>query len=253
MGRALAGCGLLTLLLCLMVCTPAIAQVAVPLPQLNVALGNTKRPEDVSVTLQLLALLTVLSVAPAILMMMTAFTRIVIVLALTRSALGTQQIPPNQVLMGLALCLTFFTMQPTLAKMNDQALQPYMAKRIPFDAAIQKALPPVRAFMLRQTRENDLALFVDLSRTPRPKTARDVPTFVLVPAFVISELKTAFTMGFAIFLPFLVIDMVVSMVLTSVGMVMLPPVLISLPFKLLLFVLVDGWNLLTRVLAVSFR
>jgi flagellar biosynthetic protein FliP len=253
MPKPVAGCGLLTCLLLLAVITPAAAQAIAPLPQLNVAVGSAKQPEDVSVTLQLLALMTVLSVAPAILMMMTAFTRIVIVLALTRTALGTQQIPPNQVLMGLALCLTFFTMQPTLAKMNDQALQPYLAKRLPFDAAVQKAMPPVRAFMLRQTRENDLALFVELSRTPRPSTARDVPTFVLVPAFIISELKTAFTMGFAIFLPFLVIDMVVAMVLTSVGMVMLPPVLISLPFKLLLFVLVDGWNLLSRVLAVSFR
>src|SRR5205823_6036910 len=146
----------LTVVLCLFAVHPAAAQGGVPVPQLNVALGGSKRPEDVSVTMQLLALLTVLSVAPAILMMMTAFTRIVIVLSLTRSALGTQHIPPNQVLMGLALCLTFFTMQPTLAKMNDQALQPYMQKRLSFDAAIERAVPPVRAFMLRQTRENDL-------------------------------------------------------------------------------------------------
>jgi flagellar biosynthesis protein FliP len=253
MRRALPSLFVLTVVLCLFVVPSAAAQGGIPVPQLNVALGGSKRPEDVSVTMQLLALLTVLSVAPAILMMMTAFTRIVIVLSLTRSALGTQHIPPNQVLMGLALCLTFFTMQPTLAKMNDQALQPYMQKRLSFDAAIERAVPPVRAFMLRQTRENDLALFVELSRTPRPRTARDVPTFVVVPAFIVSELKTAFTMGFVIYLPFLVIDMVVSMILTSVGMVMLPPVLISLPFKLLLFILVDGWNLLTHVLAVSFR
>ena len=253
MRRALPSLFVLTVVLCLFAVAPAAAQGGVPVPQFNVALGGSKRPEDVSVTMQLLALLTVLSVAPAILMMMTAFTRIVIVLSLTRSALGTQHIPPNQVLMGLALCLTFFTMQPTLAKMNDQALQPYMQKRLSFDAAIERAVPPVRAFMLRQTRENDLALFVELSRTPRPRTARDVPTFVVVPAFIVSELKTAFTMGFVIYLPFLVIDMVVSMILTSVGMVMLPPVLISLPFKLLLFILVDGWNLLTHVLAVSFR
>jgi flagellar biosynthetic protein FliP len=253
MRRALPSLVVLIVILCLLAVLPAAAQGGVSVPQLNVALGGSKRPEDVSVTMQLLALLTVLSVAPAILMMMTAFTRIVIVLSLTRSALGTQHIPPNQVLMGLALCLTFFTMQPTLAKMNDQALQPYMQKRLSFDAAVERAVPPVRAFMLRQTRENDLALFVELSRTPRPRTARDVPTFVVVPAFIVSELKTAFTMGFVIYLPFLVIDMVVSMILTSVGMVMLPPVLISLPFKLLLFILVDGWNLLTRVLAVSFR
>jgi flagellar biosynthetic protein FliP len=214
---------------------------------------SSGKPEDVSVSMQVLALLTVLSVAPAILMMMTAFSRIVIVLALARTALGTQQIPPNQVLMGLALCLTFFTMQPTLAEMNNRALQPYLARRLSFDAAVQRALPPVRRFMLRQTRPNDLELFIELSHTPRPRTVRDVPTFIIVPAFVISELKTAFTMGFVIFLPFLVIDMVVSMILTSVGMVMLPPVLISLPFKLLLFVMVDGWHLLTQVLALSFR
>src|SRR5438876_183080 len=152
---------------------PSLPDIGRWAPGLGVS--GSKRPEDVSVTMQLLALLTVLSVAPAILMMMTAFTRIVIVLSLTRSALGTQQIPPNQVLMGLALCLTFFTMQPTLAEMNDRALQPYLAKRLPFDAAVQRALPPVRRFMLRQTRENDLALFVELSHTPRPRTARDVP------------------------------------------------------------------------------
>ena len=253
MRRQIPGLCCAGLLLWVLATSPAAAQGGIPVPQMNLAVTGSKRPEDVSVTMQVLALLTVLSVAPAILMMMTAFTRIVIALGLTRTALGTQQIPPNQVLMGLALCLTFFTMQPTLAEMNDRALQPYLAKRLPFDAAVQRALPPVRRFMLRQTRENDLALFVELSHTPRPRTARDVPTFVIVPAFVISVLKTAFTMGFVIFLPFLVIDLVVSMILTSMGMMMLPPVLISLPFKLLLFVMVDGWNLLSRVLTVSFR
>jgi flagellar biosynthetic protein FliP len=237
----------------LFVTAPVAAQSGVAVPHLNIGLEGSKKPEDVSVTLQLMALLTILSVAPALMMMMTSFTRIVIVLSLTRSALGTQQIPPNQVLMGLALCLTFFTMQPTLTEINSQALQPYLAKEMPFDAAVQQALPPVRRFMLRQTRQSDLSLFVDLSRTPRPRTARDVPTYVIVPAFIVSELKTAFTMGFVIFLPFLVIDLVVSMILMSMGMVMLPPVLISLPFKILLFVMVDGWSLLTRALALSFR
>lgn len=240
------------LLLWCAVATPAAAQSGVPVPQVNIGVGGSKRPEDVSITLQLMALLTILSVAPAILMMMTSFTRIVIVLSLTRSALGVQQIPPNQVLMGLALCLTFFTMQPTLSEINDRALQPYMAKQIAFDVALDRAVAPVRAFMLRQTHEEDLALFVELSRIPRPRTARDLPTFVLVPAFITSELKTAFTMGFVIFLPFLVIDMVVSMILMSMGMVMLPPLLISLPFKILLFILVDGWQLLARALALSF-
>jgi flagellar biosynthetic protein FliP len=244
-------------LLCLVVVGPALARpvmpTGAPLPQLSVGVAAAKKPEDVSLTLQLMALLTVLSVAPAILMMMTSFTRIVIVLALTRSALGTPQIPPNQVLMGLALCLTFFTMQPTLAEVNDQALQPYLAKKLSFDDAAKRAASPVRRFMLRQTRETDLSLFVDLSHTPRPRTVADVPTYVIVPAFIISELKTAFTMGFVIFLPFLVIDMVVSMILMSMGMVMLPPIMVSLPFKILLFMLVDGWHLLTRALALSFK
>jgi flagellar biosynthetic protein FliP len=240
-------------LLTLAAVMPAAAQHGVSLPQVSVAVGGTKKPEDVAITLQLMAMLTVLSVAPAILMMMTSFTRIVLVLGLTRNALGTPQIPPNQVLMGLALCLTFFTMQPTLAQINEQALQPYLSKRITFEDATKKALPPVRRFMLRQTRENDLALFVELSRMSQPRTVADVPTYVVVPAFIISELKTAFTMGFVIYLPFLVIDMIVSMILMSMGMVMLPPVMISLPFKILLFMLVDGWHLLCRALALSFR
>jgi flagellar biosynthetic protein FliP len=233
-------------------CHPAFAAPAVTLPQVSVGIGEAKKPEDVAITLQILGVLTVLSVAPAILIMMTSFTRIVIVLSLTRSALGTQQIPPNQVLMGLALCLTFFTMQPTLGQINEAALQPYFAKQLPFDEAMRLAASPIRRFMLQQTRVNDLELFVDLSRIPRPRTAGDVPTFVIVPAFIVSELRTAFTMGFIIFLPFLVIDMVVSMVLMGMGMVMLPPSLISLPFKLLLFVMVDGWHLLTRALSASF-
>jgi len=245
-------CGTLAVLLCLVCVLPASAADGLAIPRVSLEMSGAKQPQDVSVTLQLLAMLTVLSVAPAILMMMTSFTRIVIVLSLTRSALGTPQIPPNPVLMGLALCLTFFTMQPTLAQINQEALQPYLAKSLSFETALQRATPPVRRFMLRQTREADLALFVELSHTPRPRTVRDVPTFVIIPAFIISELKTAFTMGFVIFLPFLVIDMVVSMILMSMGMMMLPPVLVSLPFKILLFMLVDGWHLLCFGLARSF-
>jgi flagellar biosynthetic protein FliP len=255
LNRASRGAGrhwLMGAMLCAGLVTPAVVWAAMPVPQLSLGVEGSSKPEDVSITLQLMALLTVLSVAPAILMMMTSFTRIVIVLALTRSAIGTAQIPPNQVLMGLALCLTFFTMQPTLGEINERALQPYLTKKLPFESAVKEATPPVRRFMLRQTHENDLALFIDLSRTARPRTARDVPTYVIVPAFIISELKTAFTMGFVIYLPFLVIDMVVSLILMSMGMVMLPPVMISLPFKILLFVLVDGWQLLTRALALSF-
>lgn len=243
---------LASLALGMLLCGPVLAQGAGLLPQVQVTATGGKDSGDVALPLQVIALLTILSVAPAIVMMMTSFTRIVIVLGLTRSAIGTQQVPPNQVLMGLALCLTFFTMQPTLKEVNDRALQPYLQKRLSPEKAMERAIVPVRGFMLRQTRENDLALFVELSRLPRPKTAKDVPTYVLIPAFIISELKTAFTMGFVIFLPFLVIDIVVSMILMSMGMMMLPPVMVSLPFKLLLFVMVDGWNLLVRALALSF-
>ena len=219
--------------------------VGIKLPAVN-------QPQEMGQSLQILGMLTVLAVAPGILMMMTSFTRIVIVLGLTRSAIGTQQLPPNQVLMGLALCLTFFTMQPTLADMNTSALQPYLSKQITADAAVEKAIPPIRSFMLRQTREADLSLFVEMSHIQRPSTVRDVPTYVIIPAFVISELKTAFMMGFIIMLPFLVIDLIVSMILMSMGMMMVPPMQIALPFKILLFVLIDGWHLLARALSLSF-
>jgi flagellar biosynthetic protein FliP len=219
-------------------------------PEVSISVKGDR--DGTSTPLQIITLLTVLSIAPGILMTMTSFTRIVIVLGLTRNALGAQQLPPNQVLMGLALCLTFFTMQPTLAQIDQRAIQPFRAHRITFDQAVERATPPVRNFMLRQTRENDLKLFVEMSRMPAPRTAKDVPMHVLLPAFIISEMKTAFTMGFVIFLPFLVVDLVVSLVLMSMGMVMLPPALVSLPFKLLLFVLVDGWHLLAQALALSF-
>jgi flagellar biosynthetic protein FliP len=219
-------------------------------PEVSVSIRGDR--DGTSTPLQIITLLTILSIAPGILMTMTSFTRIVIVLGLTRSAMGAQQLPPNQVLMGLALCLTFFTMQPTLTQVNDRAIQPFREHRITFDQAVERATPPVRNFMLRQTREADLSLFVEMSRMPAPRTAKDVPMHVLLPAFIISEMKTAFTMGFVIFLPFLVVDLVVSLVLMSMGMVMLPPALVSLPFKLLLFVLVDGWHLLAQALALSF-
>lgn len=232
--------------------TPAFAQnAAAPLP-IGIALPDPAHPKETAASLQVLGLLTVLAVAPAILMMLTSFTRIVIVLGLTRSAIGVQQLPPNQVLMGLALCLTFFTMQPTLAEINTRALQPYLAKRLGAEEAIAEATPPLRQFMLRQTSETDLKLFVEMSRMPQPGTVEDVPTYVIVPAFIISELKTGFTMGFLIMLPFLVIDLVVSLILMSMGMLMVPPMQIALPFKILLFVLIDGWHLLARALALSF-
>ena len=219
---------------------------------LTVDLGNSAT-QQTGTSLQVLMLLTVLSLAPAILMLMTSFTRIIIVLSFVRNALGTQQLPPNQVMVGLALFLTFFVMMPTFTEINTKAVQPYMNNQINQTQALAKAEEPLRTFMFRQTREKDLELFVGLSKMERPKTYHDVPTYVLIPAFVISELKTAFQMGFAIFIPFIVIDMIVSSTLMSIGMMMLPPMMISLPFKLLLFVLVDGWHLVVESLVMSFK
>ncbi|MHB8073727.1 flagellar type III secretion system pore protein FliP [Desulfosporosinus fructosivorans] len=214
---------------------------------------GTTAAQQTGTSLQILMMLTVLSLAPAILMMMTSFTRIIIVLSFVRNALGTQQLPPNQVMVGLALFLSFFVMMPTWTQINTNALQPFMKNEITQTEALAKAEEPLRNFMFRQTREKDLELFVGLSKMERPKTYRDVPTHVLIPAFVISELKTAFQMGFAIFIPFIVIDMIVSSTLMSIGMMMLPPMMISLPFKLLLFVLVDGWHLVVESLVTSFK
>ena len=214
---------------------------------------GTSSAQQVGTSLQILMLMTVLSLAPAILMLMTSFTRIIIVLSFVRNALGTQQLPPNQVIVGLALFLTYFIMVPTWTQINTNAVQPYMKNQITQTEALAKAEEPLRNFMFRQTREKDLELFVGLSKMERPKTYRDVPTHVLIPAFVISELKTAFQMGFAIFIPFIVIDMIVSSTLMSIGMLMLPPMMISLPFKLLLFVLVDGWHLVIESLVTSFK
>lgn len=222
------------------------------LPHLNVGIDDANSPQEVSSGLQVLLLLTVLSLAPAILVMMTSFTRIIVVLSFTRSALGIQQMPPNQILVGLALFLTFFVMMPTAQQVNQQALQPYINGTINQSEFLSKGMEPIREFMFRQTREKDIALFINLTNQPRPQTYNDVPNNVLIPAFAISELKTAFQIGFIIFIPFLVIDMVVSSALMSMGMLMLPPMMISLPFKILLFVMVDGWNLLVRSLVMSF-
>lgn len=229
------------------------AQSGIAMPKIEIGVGQAKGPEQVSSSIQILLILTVLSIAPALLIMLTSFTRIIIVLSFTRSALGSPQVPPNTVLIGLALFLTFFTMAPVLQQINNSALQPYVKHQISFDQATQSAVTPLKSFMLEQTRAKDIALFVSLSRGPRPKTEADLGMHVLIPAFLISELKTAFTIGFVIFIPFLIIDMVVSVTLMSMGMMMLPPVLISLPFKILLFVLVDGWHLVARSLAMSFH
>jgi flagellar biosynthesis protein FliP len=205
-----------------------------------------------ALSLQLLVALTVLAVAPSILLMATSFTRIVVVLSLVRSAIGIPQLPPNQVLLGLSLFLTLFVMAPVWTKVNENAIQPYMAGTITSDQAIEAGSAPVRTFMLSQTRETDLQLFLDLSKKARPASVDDIPTEVLLPAFVTSELKTAFTMGFLLFVPFLVIDLVVASALMAMGMVMVSPTQIALPFKLLLFVLVDGWVLIVSSLVRSF-
>ncbi|WP_051688355.1 flagellar type III secretion system pore protein FliP [Desulfofalx alkaliphila] len=226
---------------------------AQPLPGINLTIQPTDDPEQVVDTVKLLLLLTLLSLIPAFLMMLTSFTRIIVVLAFLRQGLGTQHNPPNQVIIGLALFLTVFIMMPVFTQINDQALQPFLANEINQEQAAELAAQPLKDFMSKQTREKDLELFVNLSAMERPNNIDDVPLSVLVPAFIISELKTAFLIGFLIFVPFLVIDMVVASTLMSMGMFMLPPIMISLPFKILLFVMVDGWYLVVKSLVESFR
>jgi flagellar biosynthetic protein FliP len=232
---------------------PNGAAAGLPVPRVSVGVESAQAPQDVASGVQILLLLTVLTLAPSLLIMLTSFTRTIIVLSLLRNAIGVPQLPPNQVLIGLSLFLTFFVMAPTWNQINQNAVQPFMAGEIRQAEAFDRAVVPVREFMLKQTRERDLALFVSLAKLERPRTADDIPTYVVVPSFVISELKTAFQMGFLIFVPFLVIDIVISSTLMSMGMMMLPPVLISLPFKLLLFVMVDGWHLIVRSLVLSFN
>jgi flagellar biosynthetic protein FliP len=213
---------------------------------------NTNDPENVSTSVKLFILLTVLSLAPSILVLMTSFTRILIVLSFVRTSIGTPQMPPNQVVVGLALFMTFFIMTPIFTEVNDNALTPLFNNEIALEEAYERASLPMKEFMSKHTRQKDLALFLGYSGIERPQTVEDIPLTALVPAFAISELKTAFQIGFMIFIPFLVIDMIVASVLMSMGMMMLPPVMISLPFKILLFVLVDGWYLVVKSLLVSF-
>jgi flagellar biosynthesis protein FliP len=237
LGLLLAGCS-----------TTGVPSVGVTVGDGQTATGGGQ----FALSLQLLIALTVLSVVPAILLMATSFTRIIVVLSLLRSAIGIPQLPPNQVLLGLALFLTMFIMGPVWSRINTDALQPYLAGTIPAETAIAQGTKPLREFMLRQTSEADLAVFLEMSQGARPKTVADVPTEALLPAFVMSELRTAFTMGFLLFVPFLVIDLVVASALMSMGMVMVSPTQIALPFKILLFVLVDGWVLIVQSLVKSF-
>jgi flagellar biosynthetic protein FliP len=232
----------------------ATAQAQVSgLPKISVGVEPSGDPKDLSVTLQIVLLLTVLTLAPSILVMMTSFIRIVVVLSFLRQAIGTNQMPPNQIIIALALILTFFIMSPVANQAYDIGLKPYLDGKITQAQAFESGMKPVRTFMLKQVREKDLALFVKLSGMPRPQNQEDVPNRLLIPGFVLSELRTGFQIAFVVFIPFLIIDMVVASVLMSMGMLMLPPVMVALPFKILLFVLVDGWYLIVKALVESFK
>jgi flagellar biosynthetic protein FliP len=222
------------------------------LPSLSMSFTNNQKPSDLVAALRIVIMLTVLSLAPSILIMMTSFTRIVVVLSFLRQALGTQQMPPNQLIVGLSLFLSLFVMAPTWKAVSAGAVEPYLNEKIDQKTAFTLAEGPLREFMFNQTREKDLELFLSLSKEKKPRTRMEVPTYVLIPSFIISELKTAFQIGFMLYLPFLVLDMVVASILMAMGMMMLPPAVISLPFKLLLFVLVDGWELVVGSLVKSF-
>lgn len=222
-----------------------------PTPAISIQLGESGGTGP-SVAMQIVLLLTVLSLAPALFVMVTSFTRIVIVLAFLRQALGTQQVPPNQVLVGLAMFLTFFVMGPVWERIHGEALEPYMSQKISQEEALAKAAVPLRQFMLKQAREKDVALFVQIAKMQPPKNTDDIPLRIVIPAFIVGELRTAFQIGFLIAIPFMIVDMVVSSVLMSMGMMLLPPVLVSMPFKLVLFVLADGWHLVVGSLVGSF-
>jgi len=257
-GRAVAAAlTALALMLVLLVplataASPASTQ-GVTTPFFSIGLTPGEEPARSTVTLQIFLLMTVLSLVPAILIMVTSFSRILIVLSLLRRALGTNTLPSNQIVIGLALFLTVFIMAPVWQKINADALQPYLDKKISNQQAFDSAVIPLREFMFKQTREKDLALFVDIAKLKRPENVNDIPTTVLIPSFIISEIKTAFEIGLLLYVPFLIIDMVVAAVLLSMGMMMLPPIMVSLPFKLLLFVVADGWYLLVGSLVKSFR
>ncbi len=244
---------MLFVLLLVWAVAPTAAYAADPIPGISVDIGNSSGTGGASNTITLILIITILSIAPSIIIMMTSFTRIVIVLGFVRTALGTQQMPPNQVLIGIALFLTLFIMSPTLGEINKTSLQPYLKGELTQTAALEQAALPIKKFMIAQTREKDLMLFLNYAKADKPTGVADTPLTALIPAFAISELKSAFQMGFMIFIPFLVIDMIVASTLMSMGMMMLPPIMISLPFKILLFVLVDGWYLVVKSLLLSFN
>lgn len=223
------------------------------IPSIGIEVGGAQSPRDIVSTFEILFLFTILTLAPSILIMMTSFTRLIIVLSFMRNALGTQQTPPNQVLIGLAIFLTLFIMAPIGEEINTNAIQPYLEEEIDQDQALEIAMRPLRSFMFKQTKNKDLSLFLSLADMDSPEDLDEIPNRVLIPSFMISELKTAFQIGFLLFIPFIIIDMVVASTLMSMGMMMLPPVIISLPFKILLFILVDGWNLIVKSLVLGFK
>lgn len=233
---------------------PLLAQesTTLPFPKIGIDVGTADSPQDVSVTLQILLLMTILSLAPSILIMTTSYLRTIIVFHFLKSALGTQSMPPSQLLAGIALFITFFVMAPTWNKVNDSALKPLMDGDLKLEEAYDKGIVPIREFMFQNVRDEDLALFIDLAELKRPDNRNELPTYILVPAFALSELRAGFIIGFFLFIPFLMIDMIVASILMSMGMMMLPPMLISLPFKILLFVLIDGWNLIVGSVVRSF-
>lgn len=244
---------ILVILFLIVFSTAVYGEAGISLFDNTITIGNNEEPGNYVFSLQLLFLLTILTLAPSILIMMTGFTRILIVLAFIRNALGLQQTPPNQVIVGIALFLTLFIMSPIATEVNKEAIQPYINAEISQEVAMERAMTPIRNFMFKQTRDKDLGLFLNMKGIDRVSNLDEIPTHVLIPAFIISELKTAFQIGFIIFIPFLVIDMVVASTLMAMGMMMLPPVIISLPFKLLLFVLIDGWNLIAKSLILGFN
>lgn len=239
-------------LILLLVLLPWEAFSQVTVPNVSLGLKSTDNPQEIVDSFKIILMLTILTLAPAILILMTCFTRIIVIFSFLRQALGTQQMPPNQLLVGLSLFLTFFIMRPAFTEINNEALRPFLNGEIKQEVALSTGLLPLRKFMFKQTRPEDLSLFLNLSGQAKAKTRADVETMVLIPAFVISELKTAFQIGFIIYLPFLIIDMVIASVLMAMGMMMLPPVVISLPFKIMLFVIVDGWSLIVGSMVKSF-
>jgi flagellar biosynthesis protein FliP len=232
--------------------TQAQQATSIPFPKIGLSVGTSSNPGDVSVTLQILFLLTVLSLAPSLMIMTTSYLRIIIVFHFLKTALGTPQMPPGQLVAGIALFMTFFIMAPTWSKVNETALKPLMNNQITPEQAYDKAILPVREFMFRNVRDSDLELFIGLANLNRPNDRNDLPTYVVVPAFAISELRAGFIIGFFLFIPFLMIDLIVSSILMSMGMMMLPPTMIALPFKILLFILIDGWHLIIGSVVRSF-